>query len=751
MASKADKRVRAGLIACLAATPIVAFIGNRMGDLIDISDNALAGIATAPFEVWGDIALWPAHLGLGAAAMICTLIAVCIPWGIWLFVLMNSTENKRAGEEQGSARWADAGELEPFRTEGNPDPVFNNLILSDNIALALSRTGFNQKLDRNFNALVIGGSGTGKTRYYVKPNVGNMATDLFITDPKGSLIKDVGRMLVDNGYEIRCFNTFKPEKSLIYNPLEYVRTDLEIQSFAELLISMTTGTQKSGGDPFWEKAEKMLYMALIAYLRDYTDPKYYNFGGLLRLLNMAEVKEDNENFKSALDYLFEEIETGMHVQSADKGKKKAAPEPKEGRVPACADAPEDMALPASQPSKLVRVPSKYERRSDGKRPYDNIKKGGQRGFDPNDDYALENYKKFKAAAGKTLKSILISCNARLAPFTAHEVRKITCGRDEMHLERFGDADSKNALFCVFEDVDQRTLGFLHGIMVYQCIKVLCQKAESMPGDRLPRPVNFILDEYRSLNLPATISAAISVIRSRNIGMSIILQGISQLTELYDEAAAKSIRACCDTTLFLGASENDEETRKFISDAVGQMTVYDENYSSSHGSSGSWSKSGSKHARALIDPSEVGKMPRDKCIVLLSGTDACMDDKYHLQEHPNYGLMSDAGEFDYVEYLEKTRERNAEQARRAEEEKRAKRDAERRERIAAAYEKFGKNREEPASGPDAQAGPVKGVRVQGKRADERIAGMKKGPGERAEAPEGEKTPPPAQMGGPSNPA
>ena len=457
---KVTKEV-APLLGAAAATLPFAYLGNRFVDCACSYSDMLEGLTAAPTEMWGYIAAHPFRLLLNDAGMLGMLLGVCIPWVIAMVCLVYGQKNTRVGEEHGSARWATTEELAPFIEDKNPQGSANALLLSKNTGRAWSREGFSMNYDGNMNVLVIGGSGAGKTRYYVKPNVCQMNSDLFITDPKGDLLLDVGNMLTNNGYEIRSFNTFFPDRSLIYNPLHYVRTDLEIQSFAGLLISMTTPPKSSSGDPFWEKSEKMLYMALIAFMRDYCPAQDYNIGGLLKLLSMAKASESNENYKSPLDLIFDEIETGMRrVKRNPKN-----PEVKEraAQNPTPSDAPEEISVyTGADGERFDLVPSAFRRHSDNKRPYDNVHKNGKRGFDPTEDYALENYRKFQSAAGKTLKSILITCNARLAPFTAAEVKQLVVGEDQMHLERFGDPDSKNAIFAIFDDTDQRTLGFLHG-------------------------------------------------------------------------------------------------------------------------------------------------------------------------------------------------------------------------------------------------------------------------------------------------
>lgn len=307
---KVTKEV-APLLGAAAATLPFAYLGNRFVDCACSYSDMLEGLTAAPAEMWGYIAAHPFRLLMNDAGMLGMLLGICIPWAIAMVCLVYGQKNTRVGEEHGSARWATTEELAPFIEDKNPQGSANALLLSKNTGRAWSREGFSMNYDGNMNVLVIGGSGAGKTRYYVKPNVCQMNSDLFITDPKGDLLLDVGNMLTNNGYEIRSFNTFFPDRSLIYNPLHYVRTDLEIQSFAGLLISMTTPPKSSSGDPFWEKSEKMLYMALIAFMRDYCPAQDYNIGGLLKLLSMAKASESNENYKSPLDLIFDEIETGM--------------------------------------------------------------------------------------------------------------------------------------------------------------------------------------------------------------------------------------------------------------------------------------------------------------------------------------------------------------------------------------------------------------------------------------------------------
>lgn len=664
------------LAATVAATPVAAWLGNRFGSVIDLYRDPLEGLLSAPIDMWGDIARYPLWIGTEMAAIISTLLFACIPWLVFMGLLMIRRENQRKGEEHGSGRFAAPGELKILSDLHNPDPKFNTIPLSEGVSLACSRTEFDKRVDRNMNVFILGGPGSGKTRGYVKPNMMQMYGDFVVTDPKGDLVMDMGPWLMEQGYDVRIFDTFVTERSLIYNPLAYVHTDLEIVSFVNMFIAMTTGTQKTGGDPFWDKAEKALFMALIAYMRDYLQPEDYHLGTMLRLMTLADASEDDENAKSGLDYIFEEIATGL-AYPVEEGQEKHDAKHAGGRQ-------EQDVKDADKPVEKV-ITDKW--RNDGKNPYYDghakDEKGKEHGFLPEEDFALENYTNFKKATGKTLKSIIISVNVRLAPFTAHEVRRLVSGPDQMHLDQLGDTyfldpetlrprefgrgdgtterrETKNAIFCIFRDTDQKTLGFLHGMLVYQTINVLCEKALRAYGGKLPRMVNLVLDEFRSLNLPADISGMISVARSRNIGMSIILQNISQFNELYDEATGKSIRGCCDTMLFLGAAPTDEETCKYISDACGQQTVYDENISSQHGGSGGWSRSGNKIARPLITPDEVSKLPGDTCIVLEKGFDPVKDAKYPLEKHPRYAECM-AVKSDFNEMLAHFQERRSTEA------------------------------------------------------------------------------------------
>lgn len=561
------------------------------------------GLVSEPLRL--DLAGLPLYLGLALAA--CALIGS-------LYLLADSRVSKRRGEEHGSARWAAPRDIAPFRSYRNPDP-YNATILTERFGMALSRSSFSLRYDRNLNTLVVGGSGCGKTRYYVKPNLCQLNANFVVTDPKGQTVRKCGWMLAEAGYDVRVFDTSIPSRSLRYNPIAYLETDVQILSFANSFFSMTAETNKTGGDQFFDDAAKNLLIACIALLRDYYPPWRRDIGSVLSLLNLIRINEEDEGAQDAFDLIFDQIRTGKKVKALP-----AAPDKPDGYARAYAKARQ----------RTVRVDSPLVNYRTGRRPAE------CGGFKPEEDYALENYLSFKSGAGKTVKSILITLTTRLQALRTGEVRGIVTGGDQMRLDDLGRPDKKTAIFCVFDDGDQKTLGFLHGLLVWQAINRAKQTADRDFEGRLPRPVRFILDEYYSLHLPPEIADMISIVRSRNISMDIILQSMAQLTARYDESVADSIVDCCSTTLYLGGKS--EKTQKAVSEAIGQQTVQQKTSSVSHGGGGSWSESTQTLARALIDTAEVGKLDGRNAILMVSGTDAIVDKKFLLEGHANYARI-----------------------------------------------------------------------------------------------------------------
>lgn len=628
-----QRSVRVQLAVTTVSSLILAYLGNHFGSALNettFDDINTVGqkLADALPRTLGHIVTNPLSIDTQGLGVVGAMLLFVVPWCVFLAWLSSSSRGDRLGEQHGSAKWARREDLVLFATAGNPDPS-NVLILSKNYGLAVSRDDFDKEHDRNLNVCVIGGSGSGKTRYFVKPNVCQMFGNYFITDPKGTLLPDVGQMLVDSGYEIVSFNTNVIENSLVYNPLSYLRTDLEILEFIEGFLSMTTDQSKKGGDPFWDDSTLLFFACCITYLRDWCPRSDYNFGGLLKLLDMVEVREDNESFESPFDLLFKEIETGLHRQPSGRSPSLGARKNRVVDEQEAGGPGEDEGVPSTRVNNTTGLrPGRKRRRLDG---------SYRRGLDPEEDFALRLYKRFKMGAGKTLKSIIISVSVKLTKIMTEDVRDIVCGEDQLHLERLADPNCKYALFDTFKDTNQSSLGFLHGLLTWQAVQISCKMADKGTG-RLERPVQFILDEFKSLNLPKQVGDMISVVRSRNVGMCVILQSLEQLYELYEQHSANSILGCCDTTLYLGGS--DKETNKTISEQIGQMTVEDKTTSVSHQGifGGSYSVNESRHARALIDEAEVGKLDRGECLVMIKGTESAKDEKYPLEEHPRYELI-----------------------------------------------------------------------------------------------------------------
>lgn len=609
-----NRRVARSAVTTLLLSVVGLYFGDRFG-------MALESYPGLFFEHWGDAlsSMWPEivsrplAVSLSGVPALAGLSAFVIVWLVWLRYLA-FIGNYRTGEESGSARWGTLKEGRAFRDPSDED---NNLLFTENYGLALHRPKFDPELDRNLNVLVVGGPGSGKTFNYVIPNICQLNTNYFVTDPKGTLLRDAGFLLADNGYKIKSFNTINLDESMHYNPLRYVRTDTDILSFVNCYI-MNTNRDGKPGDPFWENAERMLYTALIALLRDWFPPEDYTLPGLLTLLSLAEAREGDENFKSPLDLIFLQIEEGRrYVRREDAARTSSGP------------AGLSRGFSAGGGGEWSWEPSAYRRNGDGVRPAD------CGGLSPDQDFALMNYKNFKVAAGKTLKSIIISCNVRLAPISTGGVRDLL-EYDEMELDRLGDPDARVAVFGILSDTD-KTLSFLFAIMMWQCIDQLCRKALTDYGGRLPTPVHFIFDEFANIGTIPQIEETIAVTRSRNIGITIILQSMAQLESKYDKKA-KTIVDSCDTTLFLGGKSNS--TNEEIAKMIGKQTIHQMTFNESTGQSGSASKNMQIQGRDLIDAAEIGKMSRRKAILLIAGANPLMDNKYDPHRHPRYCYVVD---------------------------------------------------------------------------------------------------------------
>ena len=479
----------------------------------------------------------------------------------------------RQGEEYGSARWGNAKDIEPFI-----DPVFeNNVLLTQTERLMMSGRPKHPKYARNKNVIVIGGSGSGKTRFFVKPNLMQMPEKVsyVCTDPKGTIIIECGKMLSDAGYKIKVLNTINFKKSMHYNPFHYIRSEKDILKLVNTIIANTKGDGEKSGEDFWVKAERLLYCALIGYIYYEAPEEEQNFSTLLEFINASEAREDDEEFKNPVDELFEDLE-------------KAKPE----------------------------------------------------------HFAVRQYKKYKLAAGKTAKSILISCGARLAPFDIAELRDLMA-YDEMELDLLGDR--RTALFVIISDTDD-TFNFVVSIMYTQLFNLLCDRADDQCGGQLKYHVRLLLDEFANIGLIPKFDKLIATIRSREISASIILQSQSQLKTIYKDAA-ETIIGNCDTMLFLGGKESS--TLKEISETLGKETIDLYNTSDTRGQSPSFGTTYQKTGKELMSRDELAVMDGSKCILQLRGVRPFLSDKFDITKHKRYKELSDfdkKNEFDVERYL-----------------------------------------------------------------------------------------------------
>ena len=508
------------------------------------------------------------------------LIGIIFSVVIW-FAVYNKKKNAkkfRQGKEYGSARWGNAKDIEPYMDE----KFENNLLLTNTERLTMNGRPKMPKYARNKNVLVIGGSGSGKTRFFVKPNLMQMHSSYVVTDPKGTVLIECGKMLEKNGYDIKVLNTINFKKSMHYNPFAYLRSEKDILKLVQTIIANTKGEGEKSTEDFWVKAEKLYYTALIGYLYYEAPEEEQNFSTLLSLIDASEVREEDENFKNAVDYMFEALE-----------KEK-----------------------------------------------------------PN-HFAVKQYKKYKLAAGKTAKSILISCGARLAPFDIEELRNLM-KYDEMELDTIGD--KKTALFVIISDTDD-TFNFVVSIMYTQLFNLLCDKADDKYGGRLPVHVRCLLDEFANIGLIPKFEKLIATIRSREISACIILQAQSQLKAIYKDHS-DTVIGNCDTTLFLGGKEST--TLKEISETLGKETIDLYNTSETRSNQNSYGLNYQKTGKELMSKDELFVMDGGKCIMQLRGVRPFLSDKFDITKHKNYKLLSDYNDkntFDIEKYLRRKDEVN----------------------------------------------------------------------------------------------
>ena len=535
----------------------------RLAEGKELGDKIMAMMGTVPVAFANPLpSLHPLDL----------LVGLCCGAGLRLAVYLRGKNAKkyRHGMEYGSARWGTAKDIEPFMALKFAD----NIILTKTERLMMSNRPPDPKNARNKNVLVVGGSGSGKTRFWLKPNLLQCHSSYVVTDPKGSIVVECGNALLKNGYKLKILNTINFKKSMHYNPFAYVHSEKDILKLVTTLMTNTKG-EGSGGDPFWEKSERLLLTALIAYLHYEAPVEEQNFATLLEMLNTMQVLEDDEEYQNPVDLLFEEL-----------AKKK-----------------------------------------------------------PN-SFAGRQYKLYKLAAGKTAKSILISCGARLAPFDIQELRDLTM-YDELQLDTLGD--KKTALFLIMSDTDS-TFNFLISMVYTQLFNLLCDKADDVYGGKLPVHVRCLIDECANIGQIPNLEKLVATIRSREISACLVLQARSQLKAIYKDNA-DTIVGNMDSQIFLGGSE--PTTLKDLSEMLGKETIDAFNTSDTRGNSPSYGTTFQKMGHELLSRDELAVLDGGKCILQLRGVRPFLSDKYDLTQHPNYKLTSDydpKNTFDIEKYL-----------------------------------------------------------------------------------------------------
>ncbi|VQW95667.1 Protein virD4 [Streptococcus pneumoniae] len=535
-----------------------AYVG---GDIIDKIFQGILELNTMSFIP----SIYPVDIlaGIGIAALIKFIV----------YTKSKNAKKFRQGKEYGSARWGTKKDIEPYMDE----KFQNNILLTQTEMLTMNGRPANPKYARNKNVLVIGGSGSGKTRFYVKPNLMQMHSSYCVTDPKGTIVLECGKMLEDNGYEIKILNTINFKKSMKYNPFAYIRSEKDILKLVQTIIANTKGEGEKAGEDFWVKAEKLYYTALIGYIFYEAPREEKNFATLLDMIDASEVREDDETYMNPIDRLFE-------------------------------------ALEKKEPT----------------------------------HFAVKQYKKYKLAAGKTAKSILISCGARLAPFDIRELRDLM-SEDELELDTLGDR--KTALFVIISDTDD-TFNFVVSIMYSQLFNLLCDKADDVYGGRLPIHVRCLLDEFANIGLIPKFEKLIATIRSREISASIILQAQSQLKAIYKDNA-DTIVGNCDSTLFLGGKE--KTTLKELSETLGKETIDLYNTSETRSNQKSFGLNYQKTGKELMSQDEITVMDGSKCIFQLRGVRPFLSDKFDITKHKNYRLLEDYDKknlFDIESYMKR---------------------------------------------------------------------------------------------------
>ncbi len=550
----------------------VFYFGNRLSWLYGYCRGDTPAERLAIVLVHMDKAFAP-YLSWSLRDLLTGIMLILVVTGGYYLKQMDK-KKYRKGKEYGSARWGNHKDILPFMDKTDPN---NNILLTETECLRIRGRAPQPKYERNKNVLVIGGSGSGKTRFYVKPSLMQMSKGVsyIVTDPKGTVVLECGKMLVRNKYAVKIFNTINFERSMHYNPFAYIHSEKDILKLVNTLIMNTKGEGEKAQEDFWVKSERLLYCAYIGYIYYEGLEEEKNFGTLIEMINASETSEEDENFKNIIDVLFEKLE----------------------------------------------------------------KK------DPN-HFAVRQYRKYKLAAGKTAKSILISCGARLAPFDIGELREIM-SYDEMELDKVGER--KTAMFIIISDTDP-TFNFVVAMMYSQLFNLLCESADDLHGGKLPYHVRMICDEFANIGKIPNFDKLIATIRSREISVSVVLQSMSQLKTMYKDAA-ETIRGNCDTMLFLGS--NEPGTLKELSELLGKETIDLYNTSDTRGQNPSKGVNYQKTGKELMTKDELAVMDGGKCILQIRGIRPFLSNKYDITKHRRYKELLDSNEkngFDVEKYL-----------------------------------------------------------------------------------------------------
>ena len=600
---------KVGLVVTTASS-VAAFV---MGDAYVATLASMDG--TWVQNLGAALQLMPAHvlengpISLESGPVLAGFVCAVAVWLAWSqYVLAGGSF--RQGEEHGSAEWLPPKEA--ARRFSDTKHSDNNIILTKNVGLAVDQSCLEPANKRAKNVLVLGGTGSGKTHMYVTPNALQANQDFFFTDTKGTLAKQLGGMFEAHGYDVVVFSTKNPSESAGYNMLHYLKTPLDVIEWVRAFVSVTNGESAKTEEAFWTNTTVLLLLTQVGYLTFYCPPKDRNLNGLITLLSLAQASEDDESFVSPYELLMREIQDGTMLCERRAAPGKASPT-------------------TTAPAPTHQSRRSFKTQATSRFAWQQVTSPKA----PEDDFTLLCWTLLKSAAGKTLKSVIISTNSRLQSMMVPEMRALTM-TDEMGLDRFGEAGRKRVIFAETSDTTD-AFSFLMSMMVWQTIHLCTQKADDAYAGTLPRPLHLMCDEFYNLGRLSEMDHVITTIRSRNISMSIMLQSVAQLEARYGEHEAQVIIDNCDVVLHLGGKST--QTNKMISEMVGKQTIDSETWNRTRGTNGSTTRNRNLIERDLIQSSKVGRLPRNKAIVIISGTGPVVDAKYPAHEHPRWNEVA----------------------------------------------------------------------------------------------------------------